>query len=373
MRIQIIIDQNTITEEESDKIKSSFKNCDFIDSKIDDFFTFDFENVQGTRFDTIYVSRSSRNYYIVDSDGKQWYPTLIQIDSNMWGKNENFVDAKAKTIDDFIQGNIYTLFSEKYAFTNDFEKSKENTTAIYSRISLGDEFDEEDEDAILVYSLGRFYGRHNRADNMDFLSSKIEMKYSKTPQQLDVLSSFIKDSLEYFLEKSAISYDYFCYIPAKKNQFDRFKKAIPNNILKLNREIESLKQKNQVDREKEMEGSIGVVDGIDVRGKKILFVDDVITTGSSLIEVTNVLYSNGAEKVVVLSLAQTYQSYLEANEIKCPKCQSPVQIRYRNANGDPFLVCKNIECNKKFGAKIYLFKIYYFIYGMIHLNDWKDD
>ena len=372
MKIQIIIDQNTITEEESDKIKSSFKNCDFIDSKIDDFFTFDFENVQGTRFDTIYVSRSSRNYYIVDSDGKQWYPTLIQIDSNMWGKNENFVDAKAKTVDDFIQGNIYTLFSEKYAFTNDFERSKENTTAIYSRISLGDEFDEEDEDAILVYSLGRFYGRHKRADNMDFLSSKIEMKYSKTQQQWDVLSNFIKNSLEYFLERSSTTYDYFCYIPAKKNQFDRFKKAIPNNILKLNRELDSLKQMTQDEREKEMEGSISVVEGIDVRGKKILFVDDVITTGTTLNEVTKVLCSNGAEKVVVLSVAQTYKSYLEANEIACPYCQSRVQIRFRNDNGNPFLVCMNPECNKKFGANQSLFKIYYFIYGIKHLNAWKD-
>ncbi|MDE6240791.1 MAG: hypothetical protein K2M08_00030 [Anaeroplasmataceae bacterium] len=375
MKIQIIIDENTITEEENNKIKSSFKNCDFIDSKIDDFFTFGFENVQGTRFDTIYVSRSSRNYFIVDSDGKQWYPTLIQIDHNLkwWQKNnEGSVDAKAKTVDDFIQGNIYTLFSEKYAFTNDFTLSKKNTTAIYSRISLGDEFDEETEDVISVYSLGRFYGRHKRADNMDFLSSKIEMKYSKTQHQLDVLSNFIKNSLEYFLERSSTTYDYFCYIPAKKDQFDRFKKAIPNNILKLNREVDSLKQKNQVEREKEMEGSISVVEGIDVRGKKILFVDDVITTGTSLNEVVKVLYANGAEKVTVLSLAQTYQSYLEANEIPCPKCKSLVQIRYRNANGDPFLVCKNPECNEKFGAKIYLFKIYYFIYGMIHLNDWKD-
>ncbi len=266
MRVQIIIDQNTITEEESNKIKSSFKNCIFIDSKIDDFWTFDFENVHGTRFNTIYISRESRNYFITDNDGKQWYPTLIQIDSNMWGKNDNYVDAKVQTIDDLIQGNIYTLFSEKYAFTNDLESSKKNTTAIYSRITLGDEFDEEDGDFISIYSLGRFYGRHNRADNMDFLLSKIEMKYSKTQQQWDVLSNFIKNSLKYFLEKSSITYDYFCYIPAKENQFDRFKNAVPNNILKLKKKIESLKQMNQVEREKEMEDSVDIIDGIDVKG-----------------------------------------------------------------------------------------------------------
>ncbi len=373
MRVQIIIDQNTITEEESNKIKSSFKNCIFIDSKIDDFWTFDFENVHGTRFNTIYISRESRNYFITDNDGKQWYPTLIQIDSNMWGKNDNYVDAKVQTIDDLIQGNIYTLFSEKYAFTNDLESSKKNTTAIYSRITLGDEFDEEDGDFISIYSLGRFYGRHNRADNMDFLLSKIEMKYSKTQQQWDVLSNFIKNSLKYFLEKSSITYDYFCYIPAKENQFDRFKNAVPNNILKLKKKIESLKQMNQVEREKEMEDSVDIIDGIDVKGKKILFVDDVITTGTSLNEVAKVLYSNGAEKVVVLSLAQTYQASSEANEIKCPECKSPVQIRYKNANGDPFLVCKNKGCNKIFNSEQQpLFKLYYFIYGMIHLNDWED-
>lgn len=186
------------------------------------------------------------------------------------------------------------------------------------------------------------------------------------------MSNFIKDSLDYFLGKSSITYDYICYIPAKKNQFDRFKKAIPNNILKLNREIESLKQMNQADREKEMENSVDIIDGIDVKGKKILFVDDVITTGTSLNEVAKVLHSNGAEKVVVLSLAQTYQASSEANEIAYPKCQSPVQIRYRNSNGNPFLVCMNKGCNKIFGSNQSLFKIYYFIYGMRHLNDWKD-
>lgn len=59
---------------------------------------------------------------------------------------------------------------------------------------------------------------------------------------------------------------------------------------------------------KKIEGFIDVVDVIDVRGKKILFVDDIITTGSSLNEVTKVLYSNGAEKVVVLSLVAIFRS-----------------------------------------------------------------
>jgi len=58
------------------------------------------------------------------------------------------------------------------------------------------------------------------------------------------------------------------------------------------------------EREENVRGSFAVVDGGEIRGKRILVIDDVMTTGSTVNECARVLLKAGAGKVDVFTLAR---------------------------------------------------------------------
>ena len=47
-----------------------------------------------------------------------------------------------------------------------------------------------------------------------------------------------------------------------------------------------------------------MIKGVDVAGKHILLVDDIITTGSTLSECARILKTAGAERVICVTLAR---------------------------------------------------------------------
>ncbi len=47
------------------------------------------------------------------------------------------------------------------------------------------------------------------------------------------------------------------------------------------------------------------VDGVDIKGKKVLFVDDVLTTGATAVACTNLIKANGAKKIKFLVMSHT--------------------------------------------------------------------
>jgi ComF family protein len=57
-------------------------------------------------------------------------------------------------------------------------------------------------------------------------------------------------------------------------------------------------------RAKNVEGSFAVTDRLVVEGKRVLLVDDIITTGATVSECAKALKDAGARKVVALSLAR---------------------------------------------------------------------
>ncbi|MCH8305881.1 MAG: ComF family protein, partial [Candidatus Marinimicrobia bacterium] len=50
-------------------------------------------------------------------------------------------------------------------------------------------------------------------------------------------------------------------------------------------------------------GAFSVVNNLKIKGKKIVLVDDVITTGSTMLECIKTLKEAGAKEVVALSAA----------------------------------------------------------------------
>jgi ComF family protein len=61
---------------------------------------------------------------------------------------------------------------------------------------------------------------------------------------------------------------------------------------------------NQNKRQKNISGVFSIIDNQTIIGKKILLIDDVVTTGASLNEAAKILRQNGAIKVIGLALAK---------------------------------------------------------------------
>ena len=64
---------------------------------------------------------------------------------------------------------------------------------------------------------------------------------------------------------------------------------------------------NRTQRQTNLKNSFRLKDGQDLRGKNILLIDDLITTGATLDECAKVLKDKGANKVIGLCLASTKQ------------------------------------------------------------------
>ena len=79
------------------------------------------------------------------------------------------------------------------------------------------------------------------------------------------------------------------------------------NILKII--IEVIFKLGKAEREKILSGVFMAAEKINLRGKKILIVDDIFTTGTTCRECAKVLKSLGAEKIFVLAFASGFNDY----------------------------------------------------------------
>lgn len=99
--------------------------------------------------------------------------------------------------------------------------------------------------------------------------------------------------------------------------FEEFlaKKNIPlKNILIRTQATPKLYKHGKAEREKILSGVFAAAEKIDLRGKNILIVDDIFTTGTTCKECAKVLKSLGAEKISVLAFASDFgENFLPAN------------------------------------------------------------
>ena len=86
---------------------------------------------------------------------------------------------------------------------------------------------------------------------------------------------------------------------------------IPTERLLLrDRDTEHLYDKNREEREKEVGGAFSLVEGAEtkIKGKQILILDDIFTTGTTMGECAKVLVSGGAAEIYGIALASDYHS-----------------------------------------------------------------
>lgn len=93
------------------------------------------------------------------------------------------------------------------------------------------------------------------------------------------------------------------------------KKNLPlKNFLIRTRATPRLYKLGKTEREKLLEGAFAAAGKIDLRGKNILIVDDIFTTGTTCKECAKVLKSLGAEKIFVLAFAANFANNLKGSD-----------------------------------------------------------
>ena len=92
------------------------------------------------------------------------------------------------------------------------------------------------------------------------------------------------------------------------------KKNLPlKNLLIRTKATPRLFKLGKAEREKILSGVFAPIEDVDLRGKKILIVDDIFTTGTTCKECAKVLKNLGAEKISVLAFASDFGENFSAD------------------------------------------------------------
>ena len=161
--------------------------------------------------------------------------------------------------------------------------------------------------------LQTFYCDDVECFHLYFYNSKVqEILYQfKGCKDYELMSIF----LEYYLPYLKLKFYGYEMIPAPSSKesdeergFNHVEEIFKNLNLKMNKCIHKTKQVKQADlttKQREKIGKYLVIDDVDLRDKKILLVDDVYTTGSTIKSMIKLVKEKGAKKIKVLLMSKT--------------------------------------------------------------------
>lgn len=145
----------------------------------------------------------------------------------------------------------------------------------------------------------------------------LEFKYKQNFVAGKILAELLYD----VIKNKKIEIDCIVFIPSSKkaikergfNQCEYLAKEI-NKSLKLKIYKDLIKAKNikeqkllsKEDRFKNIKGAFSLKTNKNIKNKRVLVIDDVVTTGATLYECEKLLRENGASEIKILTVAKSY-------------------------------------------------------------------
>ena len=121
--------------------------------------------------------------------------------------------------------------------------------------------------------------------------------------------------LEYYLYYLNFKFNGYVIIPAPSSKesdeergFNHVEEMFKGLKLKMIKCIHKTKQRKQAElttKERQKIGEYLIIDDVDLRRQKVLLVDDVFTTGSTIKSMIKLVREKGAKKIKVLLMSKT--------------------------------------------------------------------
>lgn len=226
------------------------------------------------------------------------------------------------------------------------------------------EFDVDGE-SVLMHMLGRYFGYSHYMSQLHpystaiFFNKKAGRNYYKKFD--DIFTKLYVRTIKRI--QRAESVDGVVSIPGRPGREDRFDsilEAITSQcgIKNYGREFVCVKdypeQKalSSLERQENIRGAFRCTE--ELRGKRIVIIDDIITTGSTMREGVRALRAGGADPadIVVLGINQLQGNYWASDiaRVACPVCGDKMRLLVNGNTKEFFYSCPSCPCTLEFEA-----------------------
>ena len=157
------------------------------------------------------------------------------------------------------------------------------------------------------------YGYYGGVLKQLILNLKYKKDFSAGDILSDLLSDYIKDNIEY--DNYVLSYIPLSKKSMKKRGFNQCEYIAKKVSEKLNigvieilikyKDTSEQKTLNKHERSNNVKGAFKIKNGTNISSYNIILIDDVITTGSTMMEAYKILQENSAKSIKLLTLAKS--------------------------------------------------------------------
>ncbi|MDQ7984064.1 HAD-IA family hydrolase [Pseudomonas sp. G34] len=224
-------------------------------------------------------------------------------------------------------------------------------------------------DDLKVLCFGRYFSQKSLITSrlhdahklsLDIFKKELDPNFTAPEYWVELFAHCVEKIPEYIFKKKK-HFDIITVIPAKQEKFKRLEEMLGrveaatscesefiDDILWFIEGANSLKTLPLEGRSAEISETLQInqerLD--DIRGKTILVIDDVMTTGATFARAYELLMSHGASQVIGVTLAKTVS--ITDTQKECPACGRTMRINKNKATNIRFWGCTgyNDEINK---------------------------
>ena len=217
-----------------------------------------------------------------------------------------------------------------------------------------------DNESYLLCMIGRYFGYSHYMNQIHPYSSAIYLN-KKVGKAFgifdDVFLNLYKVAIGTILTNHTI--DAICAVPSRPNKDNRFANILDSlcNMFDFDNltsyfickhDYPIQKSISQMEREENVKDIFDVT--VDLTGKHIVILDDIITTGATMRECVRTLKKRGAEEIIIIALGinQFRSNYWssDVDEVNCPSCGTKMVLLVNSNNKSFFYSCGSRTCKK---------------------------